>query len=163
MRLPAKGNAMQAEANTTAQRLSILADLYKQGQASQLMDRTLDKLLAHEAEQARAELAVLQADLALFEQQYGLDSAEFLRRYQAGETSDRMDFVDWALPGAHAEQSPASFTPSHWWKRNMSPTEYNSYPTTRPSHATNWFQASPGAPPWRTASMLLTKAWPTPS
>jgi len=87
---------MQVAANNTAQRLSTLALLYQQGQTSQLMDHTLDKLLAHEAEEARAQLAVLGADLATFEQQYGMDTAEFFRRYQAGQTDDRMDFVEWA-------------------------------------------------------------------
>jgi hypothetical protein len=87
---------MQAVANTTAQRLSALAQLYQQGQASQLMDHTLGKLLAHEAEQARLQLETLDTDLATFEQQYDFTSAEFLRRYQAGQTDDRSDFVEWA-------------------------------------------------------------------
>lgn len=90
---------MQAQANashhTTAERLAVLARLYQQGQASQLMDRTLDKLLAHEAEEARRQLAVLDADLGAFEQQYAISSAELWRRYEAGETDDRMDFVEW--------------------------------------------------------------------
>lgn len=60
------------------------------------MDRTLEKLLAHEAEQVRAQLALLAADLATLEQQYGVASAEFFQRYQAGQTDDRMDFVEWA-------------------------------------------------------------------
>lgn len=87
---------MQAVANTTAQRLSTLAQLYQQGQASQLMDRTLDKLLAQEAEQARIQLETLDADLATFEQQYDMTSAEFLHRYQDGMIDDRMDYVEWA-------------------------------------------------------------------
>ena len=91
---------MQAAANashyTTAERLVALAQLYRQGQASRLMDRTLDKLLAHEAEEARSQLAALDADLAVFEQQYGLFSAEFEHRYETGQTDDRMDFVEWA-------------------------------------------------------------------
>ena len=87
---------MQAVATTTAQRLSTLAQLYQQGQTSQLMDRTLDKLLAHEAEQARLQLETLDADLTTFEQQYDMTSAEFFGDYQAGKTDDRMDFVEWA-------------------------------------------------------------------
>jgi len=87
---------MQAAANSTAQRLSTLARLYQQGQTSQLMDRTLQKLLAHEAEQVHSQLASLQTDLVEFERQYGLDSSAFLHRYQAGQTDDRMDFVEWA-------------------------------------------------------------------
>jgi carbonic anhydrase len=89
-------DVMQASANTTAQRLSTLAVLYQQGQTSQLMDRILDKLLAHEAEQSRAKLDILLADLATFEKQYGMASDEFYRRYQTGQTDDRMDYVEWA-------------------------------------------------------------------
>jgi hypothetical protein len=31
-----------------------------------------------------------------FEEKYGLASDEFYRRYQAGETDDQMDYVEWA-------------------------------------------------------------------
>jgi len=80
----------------TAERLHALAELYQQGQASDLMDRTLEKLLRHEAEQCQAQLRQLQADLAQFEQQYQLSSTEFYRQFQAGQTSDDMDYVEWA-------------------------------------------------------------------
>jgi len=80
----------------TAHRLSALAQIYKQGQASELMDRTLDKLLGYEADECRAQLSQVQADMAEFEQQYGLPSDEFYRRFQAGQTDDRMDYVEWA-------------------------------------------------------------------
>ena len=82
--------------NTVAQRLRVLAQLYQQGQASELMDRTLDKLLAHEADLCREQLGELKNDLAELETQYGLPSDEFYRRYQAGQTDDRMDYVEWA-------------------------------------------------------------------
>ena len=62
-----------------------------------MIERTLDKLLAYEADTCRAQLAQLQADLAEFEQRYGLSSAEFYRRFKAGQTDDRMDYVEWAL------------------------------------------------------------------
>lgn len=87
---------MQTMTNTTAQRLATLALLYQQGQTSQLMDRTIEKLLAHEAEEVRSQLTALRADLTVFEQQYEMDTTEFFRRYQAGNTDDRMDFVEWA-------------------------------------------------------------------
>jgi len=61
-----------------------------------LMDRTLDKLLTHEAQVSRTQLTQLQADLAEFERRYGFLSEEFYRRFQAGQTDDRMDFVEWA-------------------------------------------------------------------
>ena len=80
----------------TAERLQALAELYRQGQESDLMDRTLEKLLHHEAEQSQAQLRELRADLAEFEQRYHLPSDEFYRRYQAGDMGDQMDYVEWA-------------------------------------------------------------------
>jgi hypothetical protein len=80
----------------TAKRLHALAELYQQGQVSELMDRTLEKLLHHEAEQCQAQLRQLQADLAEFEQKYQRSSTEFYRQFQAGETGDAMDYVEWA-------------------------------------------------------------------
>lgn len=81
---------------STAERLRALAELYEQGQASDLMDRTLDKLLHHEAEQSQVQLNQLEADLAEFEHQYNLSSTEFYRQYQAGQMGDDMDYVEWA-------------------------------------------------------------------
>ena len=45
---------------------------------------------------SRAQLDQLQADLVKFERRYGLSSDEFYRQYQAGQTDDRMDYVEWA-------------------------------------------------------------------
>jgi hypothetical protein len=82
--------------NTVARRLEALARLYQQGQASEVMDRTLDKLLSYERDQSRAQLRELQADLAEFEQRYQMSSVDFYRRFGAGQTDDRMDYVEWA-------------------------------------------------------------------
>ena len=41
-------------------------------------------------------LGQLESDLAEFEKRYGLSSAEFYHRFQAGQTDDRMDYVEWA-------------------------------------------------------------------
>ena len=85
------------QANTsTAERLHALAELYEQGQASDLMDRTLEKLLHHEAEQSQALRSQLEADLAEFEQQYNLSSPEFYRQFQAGQIGHDTDYVEWA-------------------------------------------------------------------
>ncbi len=86
---------MQAK-TLTAERLHALAELYKQGQVSDLIDRTLEKLMHHEAEQSQALLSQLQADLAEFEQKYNLSSTEFYRQFQAGQSGDDMDYVEWA-------------------------------------------------------------------
>ncbi len=87
-------NNIQTQA--VAQRLSALARLCQQGQASPVMERALDKLLGYEADECRAQLAQIQSDLAQFEQRYTMPSTEFYRRFQAGQTDDRMDYVEWA-------------------------------------------------------------------
>ncbi|HFD38645.1 MAG TPA: hypothetical protein ENJ31_02160 [Anaerolineae bacterium] len=90
------GSAQPASVGAVTQQLMTLARLYQQGQASEVMDRTLSKLLSYESTVCRAQLDRLRADLAEFEQKYGLSSAEFYRRFQSGQTDDRMDYVEWA-------------------------------------------------------------------
>jgi hypothetical protein len=85
-----------ANNGSVARRLSALAELYERGHASPLMEHTLEKLLAYEAELCREQLAQLQADLKRFEDRYGQKSADFYKAYLAGEVDDRMDFVEWA-------------------------------------------------------------------
>ena len=80
----------------TAERLHALAELYEQGQVSDLMDRTLAKLLHHEADECQAQLRQLQADLSEFEQKYQRSSTEFYQQFQAGQIGDAMDYVEWA-------------------------------------------------------------------
>ncbi len=87
---------MTRSQTTIAQRLQKLAQIYRQGEASELMDRTLAKLLAYEVDETTTQLRHLQVDLAEFERRYTLSSGEFYRRYQAGQTDDRMDYVEWA-------------------------------------------------------------------
>ena len=80
----------------TAERLYALAELYQQGQVSELMERTLEKLLCQEAEACQAQVRQLQAVLREFEQKYHRSSTEFYQQFQAGQTSDEMDYVEWA-------------------------------------------------------------------
>ncbi len=77
-------------------RLQSLAQLFELGQASELMGRTVKKLLEHEAEESASQYEQLLSALAEFEASYGMNSEDFYRDYQAGETDDRMDFVEWA-------------------------------------------------------------------
>src|ERR671923_2547307 len=76
----------------TAKRLHALAELYQQGQVSELMDHTLEKLLRHEAEQCQAQLRQLQADLAEFERKYQRSSTEFYRQFQGGGKGGGVDY-----------------------------------------------------------------------
>ncbi|NKQ37747.1 MAG: hypothetical protein HF973_19315 [Chloroflexi bacterium] len=82
--------------NATAKRLSQMAKLYERQQASDVMTRTLEKLIDYETETSRELLGQLQRDLTGFEEQYGLSSEEFFRQFEAGKMGDDMDFIEWA-------------------------------------------------------------------
>ncbi len=60
------------------------------------MTRTVDKLLAYEAETCRIQLQQIQEDLKEFEKKYGIASTTFYQNFQNGNTDDRMDYVEWA-------------------------------------------------------------------
>ncbi len=80
----------------TARQLHKLADLMEQGQMSETGARALGKVLSYEADVARGQLAQLKSDLAAYESKYKISSRDFFARFQAGETDDRMEYVEWA-------------------------------------------------------------------
>ena len=82
--------------NAVAQRLEQLAELYRQDQASELMERTLSKSFQYEADVSQQQLQRLNDDFSGFEQQYGMSSPEFYEALSNGKTDDRMDYVEWA-------------------------------------------------------------------
>jgi hypothetical protein len=88
---------------TTAKRLIQLAHLYEGGQTSPLLERTIDKALAHEAAIASGQLAQIRQDLAEMERQYEMSTDEFVWQFRAGQADDRMDFIDWASLAQMAE------------------------------------------------------------
>ncbi len=55
------------------------------------------KLTALETRQCRDELQRLAARLSDYERQYERSSAEFYRRFRAGDLGDDMDFVEWSI------------------------------------------------------------------
>jgi AraC-like DNA-binding protein len=81
----------------TLDKLRSLEQLYRQGFRSEVIDRTLDKLLAAEAERVLAERRDLEARLSAYEKQFNMSSQEFYRRFRAGELGDEMDFVEWSV------------------------------------------------------------------
>lgn len=89
-------NSQSSSESMVAHRLGQLAELYERSQASELMSRTLDKLLSYETELCRVQMKQLLADLTEFEKRYNMPSAEFFHRFQSGETDDRMDYIEWA-------------------------------------------------------------------
>ena len=60
------------------------------------LDLILRKLLDVALSQHRLRLKRYEQDLREFEKRYGMESATFYRRFEAGELGDAMDFFEWA-------------------------------------------------------------------
>jgi hypothetical protein len=87
---------MQNSGEIIAHKLEQLAVLYRQGQVTEVMEKTLEKLFGYEAQICRDQLRGLQDDLLSFEKRYRMDSEAFFQSFQNGETDDNMDFTEWA-------------------------------------------------------------------
>ncbi len=77
-------------------RLEQLIRLYETGQASDYLERVLDKAFAQEAAEEEELIKQLRSDLDDFETQYEMDSSTFYKQFRAGEMGDAMDFMEWA-------------------------------------------------------------------
>jgi hypothetical protein len=80
----------------TLKKLRYLQMLYHQGYRSDMIDRSLDKIIALERASAQRELGDLRNRLQVFETRYHMSSEDFYRRFRAGELGDAMDFVEWS-------------------------------------------------------------------
>lgn len=81
----------------TLDRLHFLEALYRRGYRSEVVERSLDKIISLERAVARRELADLQERLRAFETRYQMPSGDFYQRFQAGELGDSMDVVEWSV------------------------------------------------------------------
>lgn len=81
----------------TLERLQYLEALYRQGYRSEVVDRSLAKLVALEQDTAQRELGELAERLRGFETQYQMLSEEFYQRLRAGELGDTADIVEWSV------------------------------------------------------------------
>jgi hypothetical protein len=77
-------------------KLYLLESLYRCGYQSDIVDRTLDKIIALENIQTRQELRTMEIKLQAFEQKFQMSSAEFHQRFTAGELGDAIDFFEWS-------------------------------------------------------------------
>jgi hypothetical protein len=75
------------------QKLEVLKEAYS---TEAELDQVVGKLLDLTVSQYRQRVERYGRDLREFEQRYGLDSATFYRRFEAGELGDAMDFFEWA-------------------------------------------------------------------
>jgi hypothetical protein len=87
---------MDAQTTNRSSRLKRLITLYETGQASDFMDRVLDKVFAQEAAEEAALINQLRGDLNEFEERYEMDSQTFYKKFKSGELGDAMDYMEWA-------------------------------------------------------------------
>ena len=80
----------------TLTKIESLAKLYQMGYRSNIVDATIEKLVAMEQAGLETEAESLAAHLRAFEQRYQLSAAEFHRRFQAGELGDEADMFEWS-------------------------------------------------------------------
>ncbi len=80
----------------TLEKLQILESLCRSGYQSDVIQRTIDKLIALEQDRVRRELSKLRARLQAFEAQYEMSSDDFYKRYEQGELGDAADFMEWS-------------------------------------------------------------------
>lgn len=81
---------------STLEKMHRIETIYRQGFQSELIDRTVDKLIDLEQSRAKRELEEIQRHLQAFEQKYRLSSEEFYARYEAGKLEDSADFMEWS-------------------------------------------------------------------
>lgn len=60
------------------------------------LELVFDKLIGGKLSEQRLKLARYDRDLAQFEQQYGMSSPEFYRRFESGDLGDDMDYFEWS-------------------------------------------------------------------
>jgi len=80
---------------STLDKLHRLELLYRQDYQSDVVDRTLDKIIALENAQTRQELSAIEVRLEAFEREYQMSSAGLHKRFDAGELGDAADFFEW--------------------------------------------------------------------
>ncbi len=86
----------ESRSTTRSSRLEKMIRLYESGQASDFMDRVLDKVFAQEAAETRNAIARLDSDIIHYENQYEMSSEVFFRDFKGGKLGDQMDFIEWS-------------------------------------------------------------------
>ncbi|NCP87522.1 hypothetical protein GW829_09130 [bacterium] len=80
-----------------------LAELYEKKQVSSLTAQTLNKAVEYEVSQSQAQLTEIEKILTDYEKQFNMTTLEFFKRYQAGQTDDSAESMEWASLAQMAE------------------------------------------------------------
>ncbi len=81
---------------STLDKLHRLESLYRQGYQSDIVNRTLDKIITLEKAKICQELSAIEIHLEAFEREYQMPSTDFHQRFCAGELGDAADFFEWS-------------------------------------------------------------------
>lgn len=75
--------------------LSNLQRLYATGFQDEFLDNALHKIVERQIERDETDLTRIQTDLAQFERDYEISSADFWQLYQSGQMADTFDHFEW--------------------------------------------------------------------
>lgn len=78
------------------EKIKILEELAKMGGEDEVFLRTINKLTRYKKDKLEDDLKEIEAQMKIFEEVYGLDSDEFILKFQKGEAGDDMDFMEWS-------------------------------------------------------------------
>ncbi len=81
----------------TSEPLQILDLLYRQGYRSNLIERSLNKIVELERANNLKQASELQAKLQAYELQYQMPSDIFYQRFNEGILGDEMDYFEWGV------------------------------------------------------------------
>lgn len=76
---------------TIAKKLAALQEAYSQTELSEILDR----LLAAKIAEYRQHLAEYEIDLQIFEDRYGIESADLYEQFESGRRGDASEFLEW--------------------------------------------------------------------
>jgi hypothetical protein len=83
--------------NRFLDQLQVLNALYQRGYHSDMMERSLAKIIELERSKALQQALDLQAKLQAYETQYQMTSDTFYQQFNSGDLGDSMDFVEWSV------------------------------------------------------------------
>ena len=81
----------------TPHELNRLQRLYAAGFQNSFLDTAVHKIITRQIARDEADLQRINNDLARYEAQYNMESAQFWSQYQAGKLADTADFMEWNI------------------------------------------------------------------
>lgn len=77
--------------------LQILDSLYRRGYRSELIDRSLAKIIELECANTLKQAAELQTKLQEYETEYQMSSDTFYQKFNQGILGDAIDYFEWSI------------------------------------------------------------------